>query len=414
MKTAYTITRLTLAICLLAACTKDQIRRHYTFFRPVYSTKEAVRANVKSNAVQPMVNPGKIFYKDGYLFVSELDKGVHVINATNPAQPRQVAFVNIPGCIDLAVRGNILYADMYTDLIAIDITNPDAVKLEKVLEGVFPHRRYDYFTPDTSKIITNWVRVDTVVNHAERGFGWGAILREVTFLASTNTGAQGGISNGQGGSMARFALASDRLYTVSNTDLKTFNVAQPQMPAYVKTTQLGGWNIETIFPFGQSLFIGTMQGMLIYDITNKDNPSYLSKFEHATVCDPVITDGIHAYITLRDGTECRGFTNQLDIVDVRNLRAPYKISSWPMTNPHGLAKDGNLLLVCEGKSGLKILNVAQPTQVSTLSTLTGMETYDVLALNGYAAVVAKDGLYMINYTQPAQPVITATIKLASK
>jgi hypothetical protein len=397
-------------VLFFSGCLKDSIERKYTFYRPVYRTKDQVRQNIKSLQAVDLVKPGKMFYKDGYVFLNELDKGVHIIDVKNPAAPLKVAFVNIPGCIDLAVRGNILYADLYTDLVAIDISNPLDVKLTTAINGVFPHRYYDAFSADTSKVITDWIRVDTTVINQDFG-GWGLKSMEMMTFASASGTSGGTISNGVGGSMARFALLSDRLYTVDYSRIKVFNTAVPAVPVYVQETATIGFNIETIFPFGNNLFIGSMNGMYIYDVTNKDNPIQKSSFAHARVCDPVISDGNYAYVTLRNGTKCGGYTNQMDVVNIGDVTKPSLLKSYMLTNPHGLSKDGNTLLICDGADGLKLFDAANAAAIKQLSVVPGMDAYDVITVNGLAIVSAADGLYLINYTQTTSPKIVGSIKL---
>jgi hypothetical protein len=182
----------------------------------------------------------------------------------------------------------------------------------------------------------------------------------------------------------------------------------------VKSFTFGSGNVETIFPFGNYLFIGSMAGMYIFDASDKDNPVQVSKFEHARVCDPVVTDGEHAYVTLRNGSTCGGFINQLDVLSITDITKPVLVKSYPMTNPHGLAKDGNSILICEGADGLRILNAANPNDVKTVGHLKGFTTYDVIALGGTALVSASDGLYLVNYSQPANPSIIASLKINNK
>jgi hypothetical protein len=69
-----------------------------------------------------------------------------------------------------------------------------------------------------------------------------------------------------------------------------------------------------------------------------------------------------------------------------------------MTNPHGLAKDGNYLFICDGKSGLKLFDASVPTSPKLVKTVSGIETFDVIAFGGLAIVVAKDGLYQFSYS----------------
>ncbi|MEM0994815.1 MAG: hypothetical protein AAGI49_17410 [Bacteroidota bacterium] len=95
--------------------------------RPIYANFE-VWDEIKSLPPQPIENLGKIYYKSPYIFVNERFKGVHVIDNSDPTNPTPVAFIQIFGCEDVAVNGDILYADNYTDLVAIDISDLNNVK----------------------------------------------------------------------------------------------------------------------------------------------------------------------------------------------------------------------------------------------------------------------------------------------
>ncbi|MCU0396060.1 MAG: hypothetical protein MUF29_09120, partial [Chitinophagaceae bacterium] len=191
--------------------------------------------------------------------------------------------------------------------------------------------------------------------------------------------------------------------------IKIFNTAIPENPTYIKQVDVGSWDIETIFPFEQYLFLGSQTGMYIYDISNKDNPVQKSRFAHARVCDPVVSDGQYAYVTLRNGTQCGGFTNQLDVVNIQNISSPALVKSYPLTNPHGLSVDGNLLLICDGADGLRVLDITRRDDVKRIGWLQGLKTYDVITLGGLALVSASDGLYLVDYSNPALPIIKGSV-----
>src|SRR5207249_9750630 len=59
--------------------------------------------------------------KSPYIFVSEVNQGIHVIDNTNPSSPQNVAFINVPGNLDIAIKDNVLYADSYIDFVAVEI-----------------------------------------------------------------------------------------------------------------------------------------------------------------------------------------------------------------------------------------------------------------------------------------------------
>ena len=406
MRKLFTLAVASLVCCsafLLQACLKDSYTRTstYTYYKPLYKTAEEVRANIKTSAPLTIERPGKIFVQGQYIFLNEVDKGVHIIDNSNPAQPRNMAFIAIPGNMDIAVKGTTLYADLYTDLVTIDITNPQNVILKKIIEGVFPHRYYDGFTPDRTKIIFTWEKRDTTISGK---FDLGVWAKEAgVFMSYAATDRNGGSASasvapyGVGGSMARFTIINERLYTVGSSDLQVFNISNATSPAYTSKKNLS-WGIETIYPFKDKLFIGSQTGMFIYSLSNPDNPTQVGQFSHVQSCDPVIADNEHAYVTLRSGTTCRNALNELDILQLSDLANPTLVKTYAMTNPHGLSKDGNTLFICDGRDGLKIYNAASVSNLQLIKKIEDIETYDVITLGGIALVVAKDGLYQYDYS----------------
>ena len=115
-----------------------------------------MRANIRSNAPREITKPWKIYIKGSYIFLNEIDKGIHVIDNSYPTSPRNIAFIDIPGNIDIAAKGNTLYADLYNDMVTLDISDPMNVQVKKIMDDQFPYRRYLYgFNPDNSKVIVD-------------------------------------------------------------------------------------------------------------------------------------------------------------------------------------------------------------------------------------------------------------------
>jgi hypothetical protein len=394
---------------LFSACLKDTCDKTYTYsyFKPQYKTTAEVKANIKSNTPKEVQNPGKIFILGKYIFLNEMDKGIHIIDNSNPSSPKNVAFIDIPGNLDMAVKGNTLYADLYTDLVTIDVTDPLNVVVKKYNEGVFPFRAYiNGFYGDTTKVIVDWVKRDTTVTESCSGNSWwldDSLNGRIFFMAQANSSAGGSSKSsvspiGKGGSMARFAIVNNRMYTVSDADLGVFNISSPNDPSFNNKVNINTWGIETIFPFKNKLFIGSQSGMFIYNINNQDNPVLAGQFAHVQSCDPVIADDNFAYVTLRSGTACQGFTNQLDVLKLNNLTDPQLLKSYDFTNPHGLSKEGNLLFICDGIAGLKVYDASDAMNLQLKRQISNLETYDVVAYNNIALVVAKDGLYQYDYS----------------
>ncbi|CAN5737083.1 hypothetical protein BH10BAC3_BH10BAC3_34070 [soil metagenome] len=411
--TSIIICLLTAALILLQqSCVKDVHTNNYTYtyFEPVYKTTAEVRANIKSNAPKAIKNTGKICIKGNYIFLNEVDKGIHVIDNTNPTAPVNIAFIDLPGNVDIAVKGNTLYADFYTDLVAIDIRNPLNAIVKKFVSNIFPERYYYGFRTDSTMLITDWIKKTVTVKGSYQQYpifindGMLFNNKDAGLASSANASAAPvGIS----GSLSRFAVIQDWLYSVSYDSLRITDVTNTENP--VRANAIGlGWGMETIFPFKDKLFLGSNAGMFIYSVQNPLVPAKLGTFEHVRTCDPVVADDNVAYVTLHSGTACAGYTNQLDVLNISDILSPQLIKSYALTNPRGLSKDGNLLFICDGNDGLKVFNAADPNAITLMKTFEMAEANDVIAYNHIALVIATDGLYQYDYSD------AANIKLMSK
>lgn len=389
----------------LTDCDKEKCTRAYTLYTPIYNTLTQVRANMKSNPAQAIKTPGKIYIYGNYIFLNESNEGIHIIDNSQPSAPRNLAFITIPGNIDMAVKGNILYADSYSDLVAFDISNPTAVTAKKFINNAFPYRNNYYLyadtnttnvNPDSVKVIVGWNTRDTLVSCNNNGYQ----AYDYSGLAATSAGGystQKAANSGQGGSMARFTLMNDYLYTVSTRELFAFDVSVPQNPKFINKSVVDFANIETIYPFKNKLFIGSTTGMYIYDVSNPGTPVKQSQFSHLRSCDPVIADNDNAYVTLRTGSSCGGSVNELDVLNIADVTNPTLIKTYNLSNPFGLSKEGNVLFICDGKEGIKVYDASDVNYLKLIKQINGIEPYDVIAWKNKALVTAKDGLYQFDY-----------------
>ncbi len=403
----------------LQGCLKDNCTQTFTIYRPVYKSKQEVRNSIKSNAPRDIKQAGKITLIGNMIFLNEVDKGIHVIDNSNPSQPKKISFIEIPGNIDIAVKGNTLYADLFSELVTLDVSNPLNVVVKKIMVNTFPHRSYSgSFVADTSMYIADWVAKDTTVKTTCSGNDR-LFVTERSFIASSNinsnvlsvSGTGTSASVGMNGSMARFAVLNNYMYTVSNTDIKVFDISNSVSPVQTNTVSIG-WGIETIYPFKNNLFIGSNTGMFIYGTQNPAAPNRLGSFAHAFACDPVIADDNYAYVTLKGGTNCRNQNlNQLDVINVQNLQLPFLLRSYAMSGPLGLAKDNGLLFVCDGKDGLRIFDAANPHDLKQIKQFKNIETYDVIAWNNHAIVVTKDALVQFDYSNAGNIVESSRLSI---
>lgn len=199
--------------------------------------------------------------------------------------------------------------------------------------------------------------------------------------------------SGQGGSMARFAITNNTLYTIDQQKISIFDISEAENPT-LRGFKDVGFGIETIFPKGNNLFIGSQVGMYIYDISQEDNPIFLSVYEHILSCDPVVADDQYAYVTQRSGTWC-GQQNILDIVNIENLSDPILVRSYPMDHPKGLGIQGDVLFLCDDVH-LKVFDVSDRESIF-LKQEFDLEAFDVIPYNNLLMVTAEEGFYQYVY-----------------
>lgn len=417
---------------LLEGCTDTcEVTQEYTYFEPVYTTVQEIRQSVELTTPQPVHAVGKIYFKDGVLFLNEPGEGIHLIDNSDPSHPSAFGFLRIPGNYDLAIKGNTLYADSYVDLIAFNIADLGNIEEVGRLEGVFKNYTSMGFMNDVNCcVITDWTPKKQVsVYESECGIGniqpWGGIFYEdgIAFASSMASGfnskaatAPGnGSGPGVGGSLARFTITDNHLYMLDGSDLQVVDISAPSTPA-LGNRQTVSWDIETIFPYDQKLFVGSRSGLRIFDLDNPESPDLVSTYEHVMSCDPVVVEGDRAYVTLRTGNTCWSGTNQLEVINIENPASPQLIKTYSLTNPHGLGIDQKTLFVCDGPDGLKVFDATDDLQIDTnlLASFSNIKGIDVIPINNVLMMIAEDGLYQYDYSNKTDIKLLSTLPLVDE
>lgn len=145
-------------VCLTACNEKCEESHTNVVYHPVYQTLADIRSQeIKTESARALSSPGKIYFKDHHIFINEPNQGIHIIDNSDPVNPKNLRFIEIPGNVDMAIRNNTLYADSYSDLIALDISNLQDIKTVKRLENVFTNVYPSFIDTDgQEKIVVDW------------------------------------------------------------------------------------------------------------------------------------------------------------------------------------------------------------------------------------------------------------------
>lgn len=225
------------------------------------------------------------------------------------------------------------------------------------------------------------------------------ILIITAMISSCSLGSKEDVSpnvdSGEGGSLARFTIVDDYLYTVAPDKLHTISLLNREHPKLVSSTNLGFFT-ETIFPYNNALLLGTDNGMYVFDIKTPATPVQKTFFQHIRSCDPVVAQNGYAYLTLNTANQrCFAGKNQLQMIDINDLSNPKLVKAMDLNEPKGLDINNDTLLVCD--QGIIAFNVSDKNNPKELfhewSSITNVLYNDIIWHNGLILAVATNGIY---------------------
>jgi len=406
---------LLISVALLAGLNSchDKYTESYQANVPLYMALDDWRAlDISAESPRQIMEAGKIYIYDDFLFIVDRGLGIHIVNNANPAAPQNIAFLPVLGCVDVAVRNNALYVDSYIDLLSFNISNPTSPVLSCRIpdafdanSGTFMHGYNDNLPvvgiDDNNGIIVGWTQEEiSVDSRAYQNMQNNPIESDVA-TGWANGVSFHNVSSGIGGSMAQFTITDSYLYVLRPASITSFNLDANLCPEQGSVTPVS-WEAETIFPYNSHLFLGTTSGMMIYNLNNPSAPEFVSAISHLTACDPVVVQGDRAYVTIRTGNTCTGILNQLLVIDISNYASPFTVAEYNLTNPHGLGIDGNTLFICDGSAGLKVYNAENDIAIdeNMISHYENINTFDVIPYNDVLIMSAKEGIYQYDYSDP--------------
>lgn len=219
-----------------------------------------------------------------------------------------------------------------------------------------------------------------------------------------------GSPTGTGGSMARFTIIGSYLYTVDEQQLKVYDINNPADPVLKNTTDVG-FNIETIFPFKDKLFIGSSSVVYIFSIADPSKPQKLSEAISPQLmrrCDPVVAKDTVAYATLRANGPCGGTQSLLVAFDIKDIAKPVQKGSVQVTEPYGLGYAGDVLYVCD-KSRLMVYDISKAYQPQLLKSIPGASYLDVIPYGDVLICWVTDGIIVYDISDNRNPVLLSKI-----
>lgn len=148
--------------------TDDIFVDDYSTYEPLIMERSALESSIEFISNRQLADAGKIYSYGVYILINEKYEGVHIYENFDPRNPTKLGFIKVPGCIDMAVKDNVLYVDNAVDLIAVDISKLPEITVEKRIQGIFPELtppdleyvpyRYTTDRRPENTVIVKWIR----------------------------------------------------------------------------------------------------------------------------------------------------------------------------------------------------------------------------------------------------------------
>jgi hypothetical protein len=391
-------------------CDEDSNNQEWvdvSYVTPMYKSTSDLADEIFIDEPKVQTGLGKIVTYGDMIFINQPMEGIHIVDNSNPANPMNHSFISIPGNVDMAIVDNHLYADMFSALVVFDLSNLESPKFleDFTVEDVFyydsywnfpneiweeGHVRFAEYVDASMGIVVGW---ETEVRRERVDNTYGPELAfDDVGVAVPGSDVDFGSNTSTAGSMARFLPIDGYLYTINFSDLVLFQLAQNYKPnPWIRIDT--ETQAETLFHLNDLLFVGSVNGMLMYDVADASDPLFINKIEHMRSCDPVVADLEYAYVTLRGGTNCFTDLNELQIIDIQTPEDLQVVSHKSLFNPHGLGIYEDHLIICDGSAGIKVLDVTDRSQPEIMTSYPIGFAYDVIIDYPNAMVVGEEMLF---------------------
>lgn len=340
----------------LSSCEKDSCTDTWTQMLsiPVTVNRAAVQDSITAMPARELCTGGNLYAYGDYLFVNVNREGYHLLDNADPANPRNVAFLRVPGATHMAFVDGRMVSDSYADMLVLDFGGPDALALVSSTPNLL--LQTDGFDVADDRVAVGFEIQEVEFTESCEGQvtgRWG-FTREAAFLADASGGVGRNIQVNTGGSLARLAFCDRMLYVLATDRLTTFELEGDEL-VNVRETQLQQGQ-ESMVRDGDFLYVASSWALTIIDIEDCGLPLELGRAPRwINNNDPDAVAGDLAVATLRQGNVADSTLNGSMIVyDVSDRTAPRELERIPMHHPVGVQIVGDRLYICDGWDGLLV------------------------------------------------------------
>jgi hypothetical protein len=137
--------------------------------------------------------------------------------------------------------------------------------------------------------------------------------------------------------------------------LRVIDVADPSRPTLLGTLPTAGWAMDVAVQDGTAYVAAGAEGLIVADVTKSSNPKVLATLPlaHRQAAQVVVGPGVAYVVDPSEG---------LQLVDIRSAASPEAVATWQPLTAAAIAVAGDRAFVAGGRSGLRSVDLTDPTR----------------------------------------------------
>ncbi len=324
-----------------------------------------------------------LLVKDTLVFVATDEKGVIILDATNPENITQIGQIidNELNPKEIGVKDGICYVvDETRGLKAFNISTPNSsFQVGSILPeswgsylDIKIKDSFAYIAAENGGMeiidIKNPSNLVKVGNYADIGETEGIFIKENFCF----------VADGRG------------LFDI-------INISDPLIPTKIYSSPKYGWGADIFVAEGYAFLAAGYEGLEILDVRDPTNPVFVGSIKDGSFFRQVIVRDSYAYIAAGE--------EGIRIINVSDLTSPQIAWSWTDSgSAFNLDIDGEYLYVADGQDGLEVYNIENPALSKEICQYRGFSARDIIIYYPLAFIAAgSSGLLILNIENQLKP-----------
>lgn len=201
-------------------------------------------------------------------------------------------------------------------------------------------------------------------------------------------------------------ISGHLLYTAQQGDFSGVLIydVSSSAPSLVGSFSETGQDPFSLSLVGNYLFVGTVEGLLVLDVSAPSSPSLVATLALPT--SATVVSGNFLFVGTTD--------NRLVVLNISNPAAPIQVAQISLPDfPVNLRTSGSLLFIADNTAGLLTFGISNPLSPTLLSQYQPSSAMEDAAIDGNLALLAaaEGGLVIADVSNPATPLLVSQVRL---